>query len=69
MVVTAERQSDYYREDGRHVHRHAVRYIVAEFLRLFADPSLQLTDVDSSWLTPIANTVARRFSFPTPRLR
>ena len=42
MVVTAERQSDYYREDGRHVHRHAVRYIVAEFLRLFADPALHL---------------------------
>ena len=56
MVTTAERQSDYYREDGRHVHRHAVRYIVAEFLRLFADPALQLADVDSSWLTPISKT-------------
>jgi hypothetical protein len=31
MVVTAERQSDYYRDDGRHVHRHAVEYIVSEF--------------------------------------
>jgi hypothetical protein len=56
MVVTAERQSDYFREDGRHVHRHAVRYIVSEFLRLFGDPSLQMTDVDSSWLTPIEKT-------------
>ena len=56
MVVTAERQSDYFRDDGRHVHRHAVRYIVAEFLRLYADPSLQLHDVDSSWLTPIDKT-------------
>lgn len=56
MVVTAERQSDYYREDGRHVHRHAVRYIVSEFLRLFADPSLHLADVDTSWLTPIEKT-------------
>ena len=65
MVVTAERQSDYYREDGRHVHRHAVRYIVAEFLRLFADPSLQLADVDSSWLTPIAKK--ERNIAPEPR--
>jgi len=58
MVVTAERQSDYFREDGRHVQRPAVRYIVSEFLRLFADPTLQLTDVDTSWLTPIAKTAA-----------
>jgi hypothetical protein len=56
MVVTAERQSDYFREDGRHVHRHAVRYIVSEFLRLFADPTLHMTDVDTSWLTPIEQT-------------
>jgi hypothetical protein len=58
MVVTAERQGDYFRDDGRHVHRHAVRYIVSEFLRLFADPSLHLADVDSSWLTPIDKTAA-----------
>ncbi len=56
MVMTAERQSDYFREDGRHVHRHAVKYIVSEFLRLFGDPSLQIADVDSSWLTPIEKT-------------
>lgn len=59
MVVTAERQSDYYREDGRHVHRHAVRYIVSEFLRLFADPALHLRDVDASWLTPITKKAER----------
>ena len=58
MVVTAERQSDYYRDDGRHVHRHAVRYIVSEFLRLFADPVLHLADVDGSWLTPIEQDAA-----------
>lgn len=56
MVVTAERQSDYFGEDGRHIHRHAVRYIVSEFLRLFADPALRMPDVDSSWLTPISKT-------------
>lgn len=58
MVMTAERQSDYFREDGRHVHRHAVKYIVSDFLRLFGDPSLQMTDVDASWLTPIEKTAA-----------
>ncbi len=65
MVVTAERQSDYFRDDGRHVHRHAVRYIVSEFLRLFGDPSLQLQDVDTTWLTPIDKTAA----VPTPEPR
>jgi hypothetical protein len=62
MVMTAERQSDYYRDDGRHIHRHAVRYIVSEFLRLFGEPSIQLTDADSSWLTAIDKTAA----IPTP---
>jgi GSCFA family protein len=56
MVVTTERQSDYFREDGRHVHRHAVDYIVSEFLRIFGDPALHMTDVDSSWLTAIDKT-------------
>ncbi len=56
MVVTAERQSDYFKDDGRHVQRRAVRYIVGEFLRLYADPSLHLADGDSSWLTPIEKT-------------
>jgi len=56
MVVTAERQSDYFKDDGRHVERRAVRYIVSEFLRLYADPGLHLADVDSSWLTPIEKT-------------
>jgi len=60
MVVTAERQSDYFRDDGRHVERHAVRYIVSEFLRLYAQPSLQLSDVETSWLSPISKTA------PTP---
>jgi hypothetical protein len=66
MVVTAERQSDYFREDGRHVHRHAVRYIVSEFLRLFGDPALHQADVDASWLTPIAKTAPT--VAPEPRL-
>jgi len=64
MVVTAERQSDYFRDDGRHVERHAVRYIVSEFLRLFADPALQLGNVDTAWLTPISKTAAE----PSPRV-
>jgi hypothetical protein len=65
MVVTAERQSDYFREDGRHVERHAVRYIVSEFLRLYAAPELMLPEVDSSWLTPISKTAPT----PAPRIR
>lgn len=66
MVVTAERQSDYFREDGRHVHRHAVRYIVSEFLRLFAEPALHLREVDTAWLTPIEKTAATVAPQPRP---
>lgn len=65
MVVTAERQSDYFRDDGRHVHRHAVRYIVSRFLDLFGDPALQLSDVDTAWITPISKTAP----IPTPEVR
>jgi hypothetical protein len=67
MVVTAERQSDYYRDDGRHVHRHAVRYIVSEFLRLFGTPDVQLTDVDGAWLTPITKTAPIPTKEPRPK--
>ncbi len=66
MAVTAERQSDYFREDGRHVHRHAVRYIVSEFLRLFADPALHLEDVDTSWLSQIEKTATTVAPQPRP---
>jgi hypothetical protein len=65
MVVTAERQSDYFRDDGRHVHRHAVRYIVSRFLDLFGKRDLQLADVDTTWITPISKTAA----VPSPEAR
>jgi hypothetical protein len=65
MVVTAERQSDYFRDDGRHVHRHAVRYIVSRFLDLFAGRDLQLENVDTSWITPISKTEP----IPTPEAK
>jgi len=35
---------------------HPVRYIVSEFLRLFADSALHLDTVDASWRTPIEKT-------------
>jgi hypothetical protein len=69
MVTTAEKQSDFFRDDGRHVHRHAVRYIVSEFLRLFADPSLHLAGVDASWLTPIEKTAPIPTREPKPKAR
>jgi hypothetical protein len=65
MVVTAERQSDYFRDDGRHVHKHAVRYIVSRFLDLFAARDLQLPDVDTAWITPISKTAA----IPSPEAK
>jgi hypothetical protein len=66
MVVTAERQSDYFREDGRHVHRQGVRYIMAEFLRVFGTPEVQLRDADASFLTPITQTATAVTREPRP---
>jgi hypothetical protein len=66
MVVTAERQGDYFREDGRHVHRHAVRYILSQFLELFGDGTVSLGEVDASWLTPISQTAPTPAPLPRP---
>jgi hypothetical protein len=67
MVVTAERQSDYFRDDGRHVHRHAVRYIVSRFLEQYADSTIRLENVDTAWITPISKTHAVPTPEPRPR--
>lgn len=56
IVTTAERASDFMREDGRHVERRAVDYIVGEFLRQFAAPDVAVPDPGVSWLTPAAKT-------------
>ncbi len=54
LVTTAERQSDFMKEDGRHVKRAAVEYILADFLRVFAGPGVEVPEVDRSWMTDIA---------------
>ena len=51
LVSTAERLSDFMREDGRHLHRHAADYIIHEFLRKFGDATVPKTRVDTSWIT------------------
>lgn len=58
LVTTAEVSSDYMMEDGRHVHRHAVHYILSRFLKNFA-PTIAIEDVDTSWLTAPSKTAAR----------
>lgn len=59
LVSTAEKQSDFMMEDGRHVHRHAVDYILSEFLRLFGAGGVVAPEVDTSWLTAPEKTAAR----------
>ena len=59
IVTTAERLSDFMLEDGRHVHRHAVDYILEQFLTAFAEPSLKPTQSNPSWLSEPAKTSAR----------
>jgi hypothetical protein len=63
MVTTAERQSDFMMEDGRHVERRAVEYILNTFLHTFGGPDLAVPEVDTSWLTAptkLAERVTKR---------
>lgn len=51
IVTTAERQSDFVLEDGRHVAAPAVDYIVQQFMTMFATDGVKVPAVDLSWLT------------------
>ncbi|MBK8169268.1 MAG: GSCFA domain-containing protein [Sandaracinaceae bacterium] len=71
MVTTAERASDYMLEDGRHVNRQAVDFILAEFLSQVAGPGVPVPQIDISWLTPPsqkAERVAHRWTQNYPAL-
>jgi hypothetical protein len=59
VVTTAERLSDFMMNDGRHVHRHSVDYILREFLRIFAKADVKIPKVNTQWLTPPLKTLAR----------
>jgi hypothetical protein len=56
-------------EDGRHVHRHAVDYIVRCFLQQFSDGSISLPETDTTWLTPPLKTAERPSSQLSPVAR
>lgn len=68
MVVTAERQSDFMLEDGRHVSRRGVEYILSRFLRQFG-ADIAVPQPDESFLTPIAKTAERAHEAPLVRDR
>jgi hypothetical protein len=59
MVTTAERQSDFMLEDGRHVQRHAVDYILQQFLAAFGGEGVTVPTVDTSWLSGPSKTAER----------
>jgi hypothetical protein len=59
IVTTAERLSDFMLEDGRHVRREAVDYILQQFLATFAADDVPLPQVSTSWISPPAKKAAR----------
>lgn len=71
MVSTAEQASDFMLEDGRHVHSHAVDFILSDFLRVFAADGVAIPKVDSSFITEPTKTALRpnRMSFQQRTLR
>ena len=58
IVTTAERPSDFVLEDGRHIARHAVDYIVQQFMAMFAADDVEVPSIDSLWLTGPTKTAA-----------
>jgi len=68
IVATAERQSDFMLEDGRHVARHGVDYIVRQFLATFASEGIDVPAADVSWMTQTTKTAASIHA-PNPRWR
>lgn len=58
MVTTAERTADFMKEDGRHLHRHAVDFILSDFLRVFAGEGVEVPKLDADWLTKPTQTAS-----------
>lgn len=56
IVTTAERRSDFMLEDGRHVSRRGVDYILSEFMRQFAGDGVEIPQVSDDWITAPAKT-------------
>lgn len=50
IVTTAEKMGDFMRDDGRHVRRIGVDYILRHFIATFGD-GLPVPEVDDDWLT------------------
>ena len=59
MVTTAERMSDFMKEDGRHVHPRGMDYVIQQFLMMFGREGLPVPKVDASWLTAPDKVAAR----------
>lgn len=59
LVSTAERFSDFMREDGRHVRPQAVDYILDQFLQMFGRAGIHRPPLDASWITGPGKTKQR----------
>ena len=51
LVMDAKNKFDYWKDDNRHIHKHAVDYIMSQFIKQFSDGSVQTPHVDTSWIT------------------
>lgn len=72
IVATAEKAGDFMLEDGRHVRRNAVDFILNQFLRVFASDEIAIGELDTSWITPpnqLALTPKRYIFHRIPRTR
>lgn len=66
ITTTAEKSSDFFLEDGRHVSRRGVDFIVQQFLAKFTTAEVPVPELDLSWLTAPEKTAARPAQPPAP---
>lgn len=69
IVACAERQSDFMLEDGRHVSRVGVDYILAGFVNQFRTPEVPAPPIDGSFLTRPDKTATRIAEPPAKKIK
>ena len=51
LVIDSKNKFDYWQEDNRHIHKHAVDYIMSQFIHQYSDGSVKTPQIDTSWIT------------------
>jgi len=62
IITTSERMNDFMLKDARHLHKHALRYVISRFMEAYCYGSLSIPEPATQWLTSLTKT------FSTPQI-